>query len=328
MTDFSKELNDKEEQITEKDVSGTLNSVGVIEDLQISTAKKYPRDLKTVLKNILFLATQDKETADNCFYSVIRDGKTIRGASIRLAEIITTCYGNIRASSKIISNDGKFVTAQGMCWDLENNTAFSIEVVRKITDDYGRPLTDDLVAIASNVASSVALRNSIFKVVPMAITAKIQEEIRKVIMGEAKDFESIRKSAVEYFTQKGVAEKNILSLFNKKSSEDLTRDDVFDLRGIATAIKEGDTTIERAFSLSSKGNAIGKASRMLSDAPITPIPEMNHDNEKEETENKEERKEEDGELKKTEILGDAEKMNELIEQGKKNKVRRKRSNAK
>ena len=36
------------------------------------------------------------------------------------------------------------------------------------------------------------------------------------------------------------------------------------MRGIATAIKEGDTTLEQAFSVPTKSNALGKASKSLS----------------------------------------------------------------
>jgi hypothetical protein len=198
------------------------------------------------------------------FYSVKRDGKTIRGASIRLAEIITSCYGNIRASSRIVSNDGKMVTAQGMCWDLENNVAFSVEVKRRITDKYGRVYSDDLVVITSNACCSIALRNAIFKVVPQAVTSRVQTEIKKIVLGEAKDFETTRKTAIEYFVNLGVTEKNILDLFSKKSIQDLDRDDIFDLRGIATAINEGDTTLESAFMVAPKTpTALGKASRIL-----------------------------------------------------------------
>ena len=250
MTDFAKELgNNEQNEITENSVSLNKSSevfdadIRVSIDAQVSTARAFPRNLKKVLDNILFLATQDKETADNCFYSVKRDGKTIRGASIRLAEIITTCYGNIRASSRIVSNDGKMVTAQGMCWDLENNVAFSVEVKRRITDKYGRVFSDDLIVITNNACASIALRNAIFKVVPQAVTSRVQTEIKKIVLGEAKDFETTRKNAIEYFVNLGVLEKNILDLFGKKSVQDLDRDDIFDLRGIATAINEGDTTL-------------------------------------------------------------------------------------
>lgn len=279
MTDFKQLGEDSPNEIIESSINTYSNSdadVGAV-DIQVKTARLYPRDLKKALSNILFLATQDKETADNCFYSVRRDGKTIRGASIRLAEIITSCYGNIRASSRIVSNDGKMVTAQGMCWDLENNVAFSVEVKRKITDKQGRTFSDDMIVITSNACASIALRNAIFKVVPQAITSRVQSEIKKIVLGEAKDFNSTRLAAIEYFTELGVTEKQILDLFNKKTVEDLDRDDIFDLRGIATAIKEGDTTLESSFFIAPKTNsAISRASKALS----VPLEEGNAEYEK------------------------------------------------
>lgn len=279
MTDFKQLGDDSPNEIIESSINTYSNSDAdnVAVDIQVKTARLYPRDLKKALSNILFLATQDKETADNCFYSVRRDGKTIRGASIRLAEIITSCYGNIRASSRIVSNDGKMVTAQGMCWDLENNVAFSVEVKRKITDKQGRTFSDDMIVITSNACASIALRNAIFKVVPQAITSRVQTEIKKIVLGESKDFNTTRIAAIEYFTELGVTEKQILDLFNKKIVEDLDRDDIFDLRGIATAIKEGDTTLESSFSIQPKTNsAIGKASKVLS----VPLEEGNAEYEK------------------------------------------------
>ena len=244
-------------------------------DIQVSTAKKYKRHLPTVLDNIFFLATQDIDTADNCFYSIKRDGKVIRGASIRLAEIMANCYGNLRSSARIISNDGRIITAQGMCWDLENNVAYSIEVKRKITDKTGRPFSEDMVVVTSNAACSIAIRNAIFKCIPLALTNRIQERIKLVMMGEEKDFNSIRKSSVEYFEKQGVAVKNILSLFDKKSIDELSRDDIFDLKGIATAIKDGDTTLELAFSISLKPTAVNKASKTLSVSLAEENEEMN-----------------------------------------------------
>lgn len=279
MTDFKQLGDDSQNEIVESSINTYSNSdaENVSVDIQVKTARLYPRDLKKALGNILFLATQDKETADDCFYSVRRDGKTIRGASIRLAEIITACYGNLRASSRIVSNDGKMVTAQGMCWDLENNVAFSVEVKRKITDKQGRTFSDDMIVITSNACASIALRNAIFKVVPQAITSRVQSEIKKIVLGEAKDFNTTRLAAIQYFTELGVTEKQILDLFNKKTVEDLDRDDIFDLRGIATAIKEGDTTLESSFSLQPKTNsAIGKASKVLS----VPLEEGNAEYEK------------------------------------------------
>jgi hypothetical protein len=233
-------------------------------DIQVATAKRFPRNITNVLKNILEYAQMDKETAENCFYALKRDGKVIRGASIRLAELIASCYGNIRTTARIINNDGKTVTAQGICWDLQNNVAYSVEVIRKITNKEGKTFSEDMQVITSNAACAIAMRNAIFKCVPNAITGNVQQEIKKVMMGEEKDFTTIRKNAVQYFEKQGVSLKSILTLFEKRTIEELTTDDVFDLRGIATGIKEGDTTIEQVFSIAPKSNPFGKASKILS----------------------------------------------------------------
>ena len=238
-------------------------------DIQVTTAKKYPRNLPKVLENILFITTQDKETAESCFYAVKRDGKTIRGASIRLAEVICNCYGNIRAWARIVANDGKTVTAQGFCWDLENNTAFGIEVKRRITDKHGRTYSDDMIVINSNAACSIALRNAILKVIPLALTAKIQNSIKSIIMGESKDFDSYRKIAIDYFKNTyNVTEREICDLFEKKAIEQLTRDDIFDLKCMDTALKDGDTSIDQLFTKNLKTNAISNASKKFQQPPV------------------------------------------------------------
>lgn len=82
-------------------------------DIQVSTAKAYPRDVEQSLKRIKQLATIDNETAENCFYALKRGDTFIEGPSVRLAEIIGCAWGNLRVQARIIGNDGKFITAQG-----------------------------------------------------------------------------------------------------------------------------------------------------------------------------------------------------------------------
>ena len=74
-------------------------------DTTISTAKAYPRSLKTVMGNILSLATLDEQTAAENLYAISRGGKQIRGGSIRLAEIIQQCWGNCRVDARVIQID-------------------------------------------------------------------------------------------------------------------------------------------------------------------------------------------------------------------------------
>ena len=142
-------------------------------DVQIATAKQYPRNLARVLGNIETLATMDEEIAGSCFYTLRRQGKVIEGASVRMAEIIASSWGNLRVQARIIGNDGKMITAQGVCHDLESNYAVSAEVKRRITDKNGHTFSEDMQVVTGNAACAIAMRNALFKVVPAALVKKV-----------------------------------------------------------------------------------------------------------------------------------------------------------
>lgn len=151
--------------------SGSLEAISRAEvDIQIETAKRYPRNLPDVLNRIATLASHDMKTAEECFYVLRRgkgdDQKTIEGLSVRFAEIIASAWGNLRVATRIIGNDGKMITAQGVCHDLENNVATSVEVHRRITDKFGRTYSDDMVVVTGNAASAIAYRKAVLKVIP------------------------------------------------------------------------------------------------------------------------------------------------------------------
>lgn len=57
---------------------GTLEQItrGEI-DMQIATAKKYPRSISKFKAKALEMATLDEETAESCFYNLPREGKEI-----------------------------------------------------------------------------------------------------------------------------------------------------------------------------------------------------------------------------------------------------------
>jgi hypothetical protein len=231
---------------------GALNRSEI--DMQISTAKQYPRELAKVRKTILELATIDRQTAEACFYALPRGGKAIEGPSVRLAEIIAASYGNLRCASRIISIDDTHVVCQGACIDMENNVASSVEVRRRITDKNGRRYNDDMITVTANAASAIAFRNAVFKVVPRAFYASVEDDIRKVGFGEERDMEETRKAALTWFEGQGVTKKQILDLLNEtdglseaSSVEDLYFDHIRILRGIVQAINDNETTIEEVF---------------------------------------------------------------------------------
>lgn len=215
-------------------------------DMQIATAKAYPRDVKKSLDRIKAMAKADEETANGCFYHLSRGGDEINGVSVRMAEIIASCWGNLRVQSRIIGNDGRTITAQGVCHDLESNLAVSVEVKRKITGKNGQTFSEDMQVVTGNAACAIAFRNAVLKVVPKAITQgvinEVQEEAKKNI-----DLAKNRQQCVGYFASLGVVETQLFEFLGINTMEEITADMIMNLRGIATAIKEGTTTVQETF---------------------------------------------------------------------------------
>ncbi len=239
-------------QILTSDAIEAINRSEI--DIQISTAKKYPRVMSQVLNEIESLATTDTETSEDCFYALKRgrgdDAKIIEGLSVRFAEIMASCWGNIRVATRIIGNDGKMVTAQGMCIDLEKNVATSVEVHRRITDKNGKTFSDDMVVVTGNAASSIAYRNAVLKVIPKAITKKIVDNVKQVAMGKALDLETARSNAMANFKKIGVSELQICDLLEVKSLVEIDKEKLYILKGTWNAIKSGETTVAETFSKS------------------------------------------------------------------------------
>lgn len=220
-------------------------------DSQISTAKKYPRQLSVVKQKMLSFATLDQETAAGCFYTLPGrrggDGKAIQGPSIRMAEIAISTYQNLRAGARIIADDGKIITAQGVCHDLENNVCVMVETKRRVTTKDGNRYSDDMVVTTGNAACSIALRNATFRVVPLALVKPIYEAAKKVAIGDAKTLVSRRADAMAHFTKMGIAKERIFAAVGAKALDDIGLEQLENLIGYANAIRDGETSIDEAF---------------------------------------------------------------------------------
>lgn len=236
-------------QIQQAEMLQAINRSEV--DMQVSTAKQYPRELSKVLNQIATYATMDVETASECFYVLRRNGdnggSAIEGLSVRMAEIIAGAWGNLRVQTRIIGNDGKTITAQGICHDLETNVAVSVEVKRRITDRNGRTYSEDMQVVTGNAASAIAFRNAVLKVVPKAVTKKVIAEVKQVALGQAIDLETSRQNCLVNFAKAGVTEKMIFELFEISKIEEIDKNLLFELKGLWNAIKEGSTTVQEAF---------------------------------------------------------------------------------
>ena len=236
-------------EIKQAEVLQAINKSEI--DIQVSTAKQYPRSIPDVLNKISTYATMDAETAADCFYVLRRSGSggstTVEGLSVRMAEIIAGAWGNLRVQTRIVGNDGRTITAQGICHDLETNVAVSVEVKRRITDKYGKTYSEDMQVVTGNAASAIAFRNAVLKVVPKAVTKRVIEGVKQVALGQSLDLETSRQKMLEYFAKLGVTKDMILDYLNLKKVEEIDKEAVFELRATANAIKEGTTTVHETF---------------------------------------------------------------------------------
>lgn len=228
--------------------SGTLAALTRAEiDVQVATAKQYPRSIAKFLKAATGMACMNEDIAASCFYSLPRGGKPITGPSVRLAEIAATAWGNIRFGARVIADDGRQITAQGMCHDLESNTAGSIEVKRRVTTKDGHRFSDDMIVVTGNAACAIAKRNAILGVIPRVYVHQVEQEARKVAIGDAQTLVERRAKMVDYFLKMGLRAEQVFAAVEKTSLEDIGLEELATLKGLATAIKEGDTTVDEAF---------------------------------------------------------------------------------
>jgi Ca2+-binding EF-hand superfamily protein len=233
-------------------------------DVQISTAKAYPRKPQQAMEYAVSLATMDEATAQSCFYCLprkVKDGtkKEIRGASIRLAEIVANAWGNIHAATRIVENDGRHITAEGVAWDLESNVKMAMQ--NKVSIRFGEKegkggytANADMQTVLSNAASAKALRNAIFKVVPKALVDRVLEKAMSFSVGDQKTISAKVVSVFDKLTKMGIDKQLILDYYGRTALSEITTEDLQSLIGVGTAIKEGHIKIDEVFKAEKEPN--------------------------------------------------------------------------
>lgn len=230
--------------------SGALSAMTRAEiDIQITTARQFPRSIDRAVKNILSLTTMDEETAEEAIYALPRGGKPIRGPSVRLAETIMQQWGNCRVDTRVIQVDRaeKVIVAEATFHDLETNSATRATVRRRIVDSRGRLFSDDMIIVTGNAACSIAKRNAILGGVPKPVWRKAYAAAERVIAGDATTLGETRDKAVKSFALWGVKPEQVFASIGVAGLDDITLEHIPTLRGMFSAIKNGEATVEELF---------------------------------------------------------------------------------
>lgn len=217
-------------------------------DVQVATAKQFPRNVTRAIQNSIVMATIDPETAQMMRYALPRGGKPITGPSVHLAKLIVSNWGNIRAEAKVVQITDSQVVSRGTCWDLENNVATAIEVRRNIKGKGGQRFSDDMITVVGNAANSIAFRNAVFSVIPKAVTDKVYRAAQECITGDLSDEAKLlqkRTNCLKFFNDEyGITEEEVIKLCGKQTVNQIKAEEIALMLGIYQSLKDGDTTVE------------------------------------------------------------------------------------
>lgn len=247
-----------EQEITAVEVVPYVNATALTAfdraqmDSQLARAEMRPRNIDKARREMLVLVTSDAEIAAGMHYRLERKKKgggsnDIVGETIRFAEIVEYCWGNLRVESRVIGRTDTTIIAQGTCIDLERNTGLRVEIERRIVDSNGRLYSDDMITQTGNAAASIARRNAIFGVVPKALWKSVSDAAKKKALGGEGPIEERRARAFKWFARQGKHESAVLDLLGVTSLNAVTDELLQELTQYKNAIADGETTIEEVF---------------------------------------------------------------------------------
>jgi hypothetical protein len=238
---------------------------------QLDVAHKYPRKISVFIDEAKAMIQRSTDVAEMCFYSLPRkdrDGNPIQimGPSVRLAEIAASAYENLHVGARPLDvgpTDTDCVS-QGVVWDLQKNVRYTIECRRRITYKNGGQYNADMITMTQNAASSIALRNAIFRVIPRAYIDELYNHARSVAVGDARAIGERRQKVVAKLIKMGTTEERILAKVGREDVEQITAEDLETLIGIGTSIKEKMSTVDEQFpKLASEEPTRGGADKYL-----------------------------------------------------------------
>ena len=240
----------KRKSINEGTVTIESSRAGAEAQGKLVIAKNFPRDEVEVYAKAME-ACKRKSLAEKATYSYPRAGSTISGPSIRLAEELARCWGNIDFGVKELSQKEGESEMQAYCWDMETNTISSQTfVVPHVIDTTSGPkkLTKhrDIYENNANMAGR-RLRARILAVLPPDLVEAAVNECKKTLAGnnEIPLSDRIKKMAValeKFGVKTDVIEKRL-----ERKLETMTADDLAEYIGIYNSLKDGNTSVSDWF---------------------------------------------------------------------------------
>lgn len=207
---------------------------------QIQLAKMFPRSISEATQELIDIC-KSHEFAETAFYSVPNRGS---GPSIRFAEEVARVYGNFQYGHRELSRTEGKSEIEVFAWDVEKNN----KSIRQITIDHVRysrangntQLIDpaDIDNRIANIASK-QMRGRILALVPKSLVAIGLTECRKTLGGNnSASLKERCANMISRFSEYGIQVKHLADYIGH-SLDEVTIDDIANLTGVYTALREG-----------------------------------------------------------------------------------------
>jgi hypothetical protein len=218
----------------------------------VLTAKQFPRRRdKEIINEIMGRATLNEQIAEKCNYLLPRGGKKIPGPSIRFAEIVRASYWNIRVAARFVALDTSdmeraAVIVEAVALDVETNQSEIVPVRRSIMSsakEGRRPqiYSADMINQTMQAAVSIARRNAILTLVPQVLWISGYDRVIEVLKGSVDTLATRRVAMIESLQKAGVEPRQLFEVLGVKDDSDIKIDHMPMIRGIMTALREGES---------------------------------------------------------------------------------------
>lgn len=242
----------------------TNNQLGMVEESRalseikgkIFLAKQFPRNEQVAIDRIL-AACENVKVAENAAYVYGRGDSEVKGASIRLAEVVAQYWGNLDSGVVELEQRKGESTVKAYAWDLESNCRdekiFTVKHERS-TKKGNYALTDPR-DIYEAVANSAARRKRacILAVIPSYIfdlaLDKCEATLNAAVKGNATIEETRENIFNAFVTLKPDITREALAAVVNKEFDKIDTKDIVKLRHLYTAVTDGFVKIDVALKL-------------------------------------------------------------------------------
>ena len=241
-------------EVVSQDVSAVARDE---REAMMELAKKYPRK-EMEAAALICRSCERVGLAEKAEYRFTRGGQVIRGATINLAREAARVWGNILSGQRTTSEDGSYATVQGWALDLQSGRGTQLEKKVKIlvqrkgggATQWVKPNERDKLELIGREGSKLE-RNAILALIPSDIVADAVDVARRTLESAAsgdlkKNREDVIRGLVAVAMSVGIYQADIEKHIDHPV-EQLSGEEVVDIRKLINAIKAKEVTVAEAF---------------------------------------------------------------------------------